>query len=53
VFHLQTFRYETVASIFHFDMFGEFFLLFNLALGGLACLPNFIHLDCETINHEN
>jgi len=42
---LQTFNGDTIASIFHFGvLFGEFSPLFNLALGGLACLPNFIHL---------
>jgi len=45
VFDLQTFNGETIASIFHFGvLFGEFSPFVNLALGGLVCLPNFIHL---------
>jgi len=53
MFYLQTFNGETtIASIFHSGMFGEFFLLFNLALSGLACLPNFIHLKYDvTFEH--
>ena len=45
MFYLQALNGGTVAPMFHSGvLFGEFFLLFNLALGGLVCLPNFIYL---------
>jgi len=40
------------ASIFQFGvLFAEFFLLFNLALGGLACIPSWIYLAKSTKPH--